>query len=383
MPAKIPRNLHVLLIIVVGVAFILLLLFKGATQPDQAQKKQAPETVAAPSNPDDLKIEFDRQNEAALERERKLKEKEDELKRQLEELEAREKSFGSEPESDGEQQIAISEKEMERREAAAVSSIVALRGQTGIMANFGAYQAGIGSTTAAAQQDHNPYQSISQALAKKPQDTRSANEQWLERISGAETPTPIVPVAAHQGVVVHEGTVIPAVLQTKVDSSLPGMITARVKNNVYDTQTGMRLAIPAGSRLVGKYNSATELGQRRIMAAFHRIILPDGRSLMLKGAQGAGAQGASGIPGDVNNHFLETLGSQLLIAAVAWFADSGSSGTGTTINISGGDSDAAGEILTNVADKLAEPYANMKPTLYTKPGDTFNVMVNRDILVGG
>ena len=54
---------------------------------------------------------------------------------------------------------------------------------------------------------------------------------------------------------VKAGCLIPAVLEQQLNSDLPGLIRALVRENVYDTVTGKYVLIPAGSTLVGIYNS--------------------------------------------------------------------------------------------------------------------------------
>src|SRR3546814_12908644 len=63
---------------------------------------------------------------------------------------------------------------------------------------------------------------------------------------------------------------------------------AQVTQNVYDSPTGRILLIPQGSRLIGDYDSQVAYGQRRVLLAWSRLILPDGRSIILD-RQPAGA----------------------------------------------------------------------------------------------
>ncbi|MCR6630486.1 MAG: TrbI/VirB10 family protein, partial [Magnetospirillum sp.] len=79
------------------------------------------------------------------------------------------------------------------------------------------------------------------------------------------------PVSAYQ---VLAGTVIAASLLTGLNSDLPGLVTAQVTENVYDTVTGTVLLIPQGSRLIGSYDSVVAYGQRRALVAWQRLIMP-------------------------------------------------------------------------------------------------------------
>lgn len=113
------------------------------------------------------------------------------------------------------------------------------------------------------------------------------------------------------------GTLIPATLTAGINSDLPGQTTAIVRRNVYDSRTGRFLLIPQGSRLVGEYDSRVAFGQKRVLVAWHRLVFPDGRSLDLAGMPGADLAAAAGLRDQVDNHFVRTFGSALLIAAVS------------------------------------------------------------------
>ena len=82
-------------------------------------------------------------------------------------------------------------------------------------------------------------------------------------------------IAPSSGSIVQAGSIIPAALITGIRSDLPGMITAQVTENVYDSVTGRHLLIPQGSRLLGEYDSQVSLGQSRVLLAWTRLILPE------------------------------------------------------------------------------------------------------------
>ena len=74
------------------------------------------------------------------------------------------------------------------------------------------------------------------------------------------------------------GMVIPAVLLTQAESDLPGLMSARVTENVWDSATGQHRLIPQGTTLVGVYDSVVTYGQQRLLIAWQRL-LPDGTKL--------------------------------------------------------------------------------------------------------
>lgn len=95
---------------------------------------------------------------------------------------------------------------------------------------------------------------------------------------------------------------IPAALVTGVRSDLPGQVIGQITQNVYDTPSGRHLLIPQGAKVVGRYDSRIANGQRRVLLAWTRLILPNGRSLQLDDLPGADP-GYSGLEDRVDRHW--------------------------------------------------------------------------------
>src|SRR6202000_1835084 len=100
---------------------------------------------------------------------------------------------------------------------------------------------------------------------------------------------------------------IPAALITAIRSDLPGQIAAQVTESVYDTPTGRFRLIPQGARLIGVYDSQVATGQSRVLLVWTRLILPNGKSIVLERQQGADNEGHSGLEDEVDNHWAELL----------------------------------------------------------------------------
>ena len=127
-------------------------------------------------------------------------------------------------------------------------------------------------------------------------------------------PNPVVPQLSPYEL--KRGSVIPATLVTGINSDLPGRITAQVRQNVYDSATGHRLLIPQGTRLVGRYDSNVSFGQKRVLVIWTDLVFPNGSTLQIGGMPGMDAEGYSGFRDQVNNRYLETFGSAILVALI-------------------------------------------------------------------
>ncbi|WP_293682473.1 TrbI/VirB10 family protein, partial [uncultured Phenylobacterium sp.] len=99
---------------------------------------------------------------------------------------------------------------------------------------------------------------------------------------------------------VKAGAVIAAALLTAIDTARSGPVTATVTENVFDTVSGRFLLIPQGARLIGRHEGESRHGDRRAFVAWERLILPNGKSLILPKEPGVDATGAIGVRGAVD-----------------------------------------------------------------------------------
>lgn len=114
---------------------------------------------------------------------------------------------------------------------------------------------------------------------------------------------------------IFKGTIITAVLDTAINTDLPGNVTAHVTKNVYSSLDGQYLIIPQGSIVFGEYNSTITYGQERVQVVWNTIIRPDGVEIDLGRMNGVDKYGYSGYEGDVSNHPFEYLKALGLISA--------------------------------------------------------------------
>lgn len=179
------------------------------------------------------------------------------------------------------------------------------------------------------------------------------------------------------------GSIILATLITGINSDLPGRITAQVSLNVFDSATGYRLLISQGTKLLGHYDSKVSFGQSRVLVVWTDIIFPNGSTLQIGGMAGTDAHGYGGFNDKVNNRYLKTFGSAVLIARIGTGIDA-SMPESATLAMQDTASDAARRNFAGSFGRVAEQTIgknlNVPPTLEIRPGYKFNVLVDQDII---
>jgi type IV secretion system protein VirB10 len=183
--------------------------------------------------------------------------------------------------------------------------------------------------------------------------------------------------------VVQAGTIIPAALITGIRSDLPGQITAQVTEPVFDSPTGRVKLVPQGARLIGTYDSQVAFGQSRVLLVWTRLIMPNGRSIVLERQSGADVAGYSGLEDEVDNHWKELLGAAALstLLAVGTEVNSGADVNNTNSAIIQALRRGAGDSLNQTGQQVVRRNLNIQPTLTIRPGFPVRVIVNRDLVL--
>ncbi len=182
--------------------------------------------------------------------------------------------------------------------------------------------------------------------------------------------------------VIQAGTIIPAALITGIRSDLPGQITAQITENIFDSPTGRAKLVPQGARLIGIYDSQVSFGQSRVLLVWTRLIMPNGRSIVLERQQGADAGGYSGLEDEVDNHWKELLGAAALSTLLGVGAELGSGAdTGTNTDIIQALRLGAANSLNQTGQQVVRRNLNIQPTLTVRPGFPVRVIVNRDLVL--
>ena len=182
--------------------------------------------------------------------------------------------------------------------------------------------------------------------------------------------------------VVQAGTIISAALITGIRSDLPGQITAQVTENIFDSPTGRARLIPQGARLIGVYDSQVAFGQSRVLLVWTRLIMPNGRSIVLERQQGADAGGYSGLEDEVDDHWAELFKAALLSTLLGVGSELGTtSGTGSNSDVITALRRGSSDSLNQTGQKVVQRNLNIQPTLTVRPGFPVRVIVNRDLVL--
>lgn len=182
--------------------------------------------------------------------------------------------------------------------------------------------------------------------------------------------------------VLQAGTIIPAALITGIRSDLPGQITAQVTESIFDSPTGRVKLVPQGARLIGVYDSQVAFGQSRVLLVWTRLIMPNGRSIVLERQQGADAGGYAGLEDEVDNHWKELLGAAALSTLLGVGSELGSGAdTGSNTALLQALRLGAANSLNQTGQQVVRRNLNIQPTLTIRPGFPVRVIVNRDLVL--
>ncbi len=207
--------------------------------------------------------------------------------------------------------------------------------------------------------------------------------QSLARTDGYTSPYTVE--ASPSDLLLRQGTVLPAILLTGINSDLPGQVKAQITEDIYDTNLGNHILIPRGTILLGQYGASPGFGQERLMLGFNRLILPNGTSLNLGSQPGTSADGLAGFDADVNNHMLRIIGNSILLGGITAsitlsqdtvYDSNGRRTAGSAL------SEALGTTLGMTLARIIERNMALSPTLEVDPGYVFNVTLTQDILFG-
>mgnify|MGYP000244561690 CR=1 FL=1 len=194
----------------------------------------------------------------------------------------------------------------------------------------------------------------------------NSSEDFAARVGGVGGGTAVATAGMNPKTTVTQGTLIPAVLETAIDTDVPGFVRAIVSADVRSFD-GTRILIPRSSRLIGQYRSGLQAGQKRAYVIWTRLIRPDGASANIA-SPAVGFSGETGLAGKVNTRFFERFGSAMLLSVVGGLSAIG--GNAGVVIASGGQSAAAAAVGQT---------AQISPTVRVRQGEPIRVFTARDL----
>lgn len=178
--------------------------------------------------------------------------------------------------------------------------------------------------------------------------------------------------------ILQAGSVISAALITGIRSDLPGQITAQVTENIYDSPTGRILLVPQGTRIIGEYDSGVGFEQRRVLLVWNRLIMPNGRSIVLERQPGVDTQGFAGLEDGADYHWWDlakAAGLSTLLAVGAELAVDGDDRLLSAIR------NGAQDTVNGAGQQIIQRQLNVRPTLTIRPGFPVRIVVTRDLVL--
>lgn len=214
-------------------------------------------------------------------------------------------------------------------------------------------------------------------------------EQFMQTAalgSGQRTVQALTVQSAPGPYTVQAGTIIPAVLMTEINSDLAGECLAQITRDVYDTRAQRFLLIPRGSKLLCRYDDQLATGQSRLLVAWTRILLPDGRSISLPGLPATDAAGARGVSDQVDRHAKKAFGTAAALSLIGAGVQLAQPQRGSvfappsTGEVMAG---ALGQELNQVAVEMLRRDMTNRQTIRIRQGVEFNVFLNTDLTFPG
>lgn len=191
--------------------------------------------------------------------------------------------------------------------------------------------------------------------------------EFASRIGGVGGAPAQARAMTNPSTTVTQGTLIPAILETAIDTDVPGYVRAVVSQDVRSFD-GTKILVPRSSRLIGQYQSGLQGGQKRAYVIWTRLIRPDGASVNLA-SPAVSFDGTTGLQGDVNSNFFKRFGSAMLLSVVGGLSALATSGASVVLG-------GAGE---SAAAAAVQQDGQIGPTVRVRQGEPIRVFTARDL----
>lgn len=203
----------------------------------------------------------------------------------------------------------------------------------------------------------------------------SSGSIMSELLTATNTPGGNAGMLGNRNFLLAKGSFIDCALQTRLDSTVPGMTSCVITRNIY-SDNGKVLLIERGSTVSGEYKANMRQGMARIFVLWSRIKTPNGVVINLD-SPGTDPLGGGGVPGHINTHFWKRFGGALMLSLVDDVA------RGISNNTSSGNNqfnfNSTGDATQDMAAEALKNTINIPPTLYKNQGEQVGIYVARDL----
>lgn len=220
----------------------------------------------------------------------------------------------------------------------------------------------------------------SEDKASQPQLNEIENSEGRDlsqRLKSVATPSTDAKRIKNQSLILSKGTVIECVLESRVDTTVPGMTTCVIPRNIY-SMNGRVLLVEKGTKAIGEYQGSVANGLARIFMLWTELRTPHGISIQLNSPV-ADALGASGMGGYVDYHWWKRFGNALLFSMI-------SDGFQYVINTANSNNNNGDVTYENTEDGMNEiireamrQSGDIPPTLIKNQGERVSIFVARDL----
>lgn len=196
-------------------------------------------------------------------------------------------------------------------------------------------------------------------------------------LKSVPTPKAQAGLIGNRNMLLAKGTLLDCVLNTAINSTIPGMVSCTLTRNVY-SDNGKVLLLERGSTVTGEFGGRVKTGQTRIYVLWNRIKTPKGVVVNLD-SPGSDALGRSGVDGEVDRHWGERIGNAFLLSliqdAIGYAATRGSNQNGSQ-QMYFQNTQQTGD---NMATTILKDSLQIPPTITKKQGERVAIFVARDL----
>lgn len=198
----------------------------------------------------------------------------------------------------------------------------------------------------------------------------------------SSTPVALARRSGNQNMILPKGRQADCVLTGRIVDEVPGFTSCVLAQDLYSAN-GRVLLLERGSELTGEYGTSNQLGTTRLFVTWSRIKTPHGIEVDLA-SPGADKLGTSGVPGYLDNRWMERIGSALLISIVKDISvavinsQTKSNSGGTNVNVGGLGQNTA-TTSGQLAEEVIKETLKVRPRLTINQGERISIYVARDL----